>query len=39
MVDQALLGVMRARFSALRLWGLSSKILILDEAQDISGNG
>ncbi|MDR0809098.1 MAG: CRISPR-associated helicase Cas3' [Gemmobacter sp.] len=38
-VDQALLAVMRARFSALRLWGLSSKILIVDEAHEISGDG
>lgn len=38
-VDQALLAVMRARFSALRLWGLASKILIVDEAHEISGDG
>lgn len=38
-IDQGLLGVMRARFSALRLWGLSSKILIVDEAHEISGDG
>ncbi len=38
-VDQALLSVMRARFSALRLWGLSSKILLVDEAHEISGDG
>ncbi|WP_036744968.1 CRISPR-associated helicase/endonuclease Cas3 [Paracoccus sp. N5] len=38
-VDQALLAVMRARFSALRLWGLSSKILIVDEAHEVSGDG
>ncbi|MCX8508415.1 MAG: CRISPR-associated endonuclease Cas3'' [Rhodobacteraceae bacterium] len=37
-VDQALLSVVRARFSALRLWGLSSKILIVDEAHEISGD-
>ncbi|MFT3688413.1 hypothetical protein [Paenirhodobacter sp.] len=38
-MDQALLAVMRARFSALRLWGVSSKILIVDEAHEISGDG
>lgn len=38
-IDQALLAVMRARFSALRLWGLSSKILIVDEAHEIQGDG
>lgn len=38
-VDQALLSVMRARFSALRLWGLSSKVLLVDEAHEISGDG
>jgi CRISPR-associated endonuclease/helicase Cas3 len=37
-VDQALLSVMPTRFSTLRLWGLSSKILIVDEAHEISGN-
>ncbi len=31
-VDQALLAVRPRRFSALRLWALSSKILIVDEA-------
>jgi len=36
---RALLAVMRARFSALRLWGLSSKILIVDEAHEIQGDG
>lgn len=38
-IDQALLAVLRARFSALRLWGLSSKILIVDEVHAISGDG
>lgn len=38
-IDQALLAVLRARFSALRLWGLSSKILIVDEAHEVSGDG
>ncbi len=38
-IDQALLAVMRTRFSALRLWGLSSKILIVDEAHEVSGDG
>ena len=38
-IDQALLAVMRARFSALRFWGLSSKILIVDEAHEIQGDG
>lgn len=33
-VDQALLGVLPTRFLSLRLWGLSSKILIVDEAHD-----
>jgi len=31
-IDQALLSVMPTRFNALRLWALSGKILIVDEA-------
>ena len=31
-VDQALLSVLPTRFNTLRLWGLSSKVLIVDEA-------
>ncbi|MCM2502581.1 CRISPR-associated helicase Cas3' [Aureimonas altamirensis] len=38
-IDQASLAVLRARFSALRLWGLSSKILVVDEAHEVSGDG
>ncbi len=34
-VDQALLGVLPTRFSTLRLYGLSSKILIVDEAHEL----
>lgn len=37
-IDQALLAILKARFSALRLWGLSSKILIVDEAHEISAD-
>lgn len=37
-IDQALLAVMPTRFSTLRLWGLSSKILIVDEAHEVSGD-
>lgn len=37
-VDQALLSVMPTRFSALRIWALSSKILIVDEAHEVSGD-
>lgn len=33
-IDQALLGVLPTRYSALRLWGLSQKILIIDEAHE-----
>ena len=31
-VDQALLGVLPTRFQSLRLWGLSDRVLIIDEA-------
>lgn len=31
-IDQALLGVLPSRFQALRLWGLSDRVLIIDEA-------
>jgi len=31
-VDQGLLAVLPTRFNALRLWGLSSRVLIVDEA-------
>jgi len=31
-IDQALLAVLPTRFNTLRLWGLSSKVLIVDEA-------
>lgn len=34
-VDQALLGVLPTRFATLRLWGLSSKILIVDEVHEL----
>lgn len=34
-IDQALLAVVRAKFSALRLHGLSSKILIVDEVHEV----
>lgn len=37
-VDQALLAVLPTRFSTLRLWGLSSKLLLVDEAHEIAGN-
>ncbi|MDQ0507383.1 CRISPR-associated helicase Cas3' [Xanthobacter agilis] len=37
-IDQALLSVMPTRFSTLRMWGLASKILIVDEAHEISGD-
>lgn len=37
-IDQALLAVMPTRFSTLRLWGLTSKILIVDEAHEVSGD-
>ncbi|MCL3883011.1 CRISPR-associated helicase Cas3' [Marivita sp. GX14005] len=33
-VDQALLGVLPTKFSTLRLYGLSSKILIIDEVHE-----
>ena len=31
-VDQALLGVLPSRFQSLRLWGLTDRVLIVDEA-------
>ena len=31
-IDQALLGVLPSRFQSLRLWGLTDRILIVDEA-------
>ena len=34
-IDQALLGVLPTRFSTLRLYGLSSKILIVDEVHEL----
>jgi len=34
-VDQALLGVVKAKHAALRLFGLSSKILIVDEVHEV----
>ena len=34
-IDQALLAVLKARHSALRLFGLSSKILIVDEVHEV----
>ena len=34
-VDQALLAVLKARHAALRLFGLSSKILIVDEVHEV----
>ena len=34
-VDQALLGVLPTRFATLRLYGLASKILIVDEAHEL----
>lgn len=34
-VDQALLGILPTRFATLRLWGLSSKILIVDEVHEM----
>lgn len=34
-IDQALLGVLPTRFATLRLWALSSKILIVDEVHEI----
>nr|WP_286193326.1 CRISPR-associated helicase Cas3' [Boseongicola sp. H5] len=34
-VDQALLGVLPTRFATLRLWGLASKILIVDEVHEM----
>ena len=37
-VDQALLGVMPTRYSTVRMWGLASKILIVDEAHEVSGD-
>ncbi len=35
-IDQALLGIVKAKHSALRLFGLSSKILIVDEVHEVS---
>ena len=35
-VDQALLGVLPTRFATLRLWGVASKILIVDEVHEMS---
>lgn len=37
-IDQALLSVMPTRFSTLRMWGLASKILLVDEAHEICGD-
>lgn len=37
-IDQALLAVMPTKFSTLRLWGLASKILVVDEAHEIAGD-
>lgn len=34
-IDQALLSILPSRFSTLRHWGLSSKILIVDEAHEL----
>lgn len=34
-VDQALLGVVKAKHAALRLFGLSSKVLIVDEVHEL----
>lgn len=34
-VDQALLGVLPTRYSTLRLYGLASKILLVDEAHEL----
>ncbi len=31
-IDQALLGVLRARFYPVRMWGLAGKVVIVDEA-------
>lgn len=31
-IDQALLGVLTSRYQSLRLWGLSDRVLIVDEA-------
>jgi CRISPR-associated endonuclease/helicase Cas3 len=31
-IDQALLGVLPSKFQALRLWGLASRVLVIDEA-------
>lgn len=37
-VDQALFSILPVRFSTLYLWGLSSKILIVDEAHEVAGD-
>ncbi len=34
-IDQALLGIVKAKHAALRLFGLSSKILIVDEVHEV----
>lgn len=34
-VDQALLAVLPTKFATLRLWGLSGKILVVDEAHEL----
>lgn len=34
-IDQALLGALPTKFATLRLWGLSSKILIVDEVHEL----
>lgn len=34
-IDQALLAVLPTRFAALRCWGLSSKILVVDEVHEL----